>query len=120
MATNSITATIPRIPEIPSPKERRISGARTLKAVLSSSSTALSPNSTTSGKSGAPSVSPSVSRVARRAHRLPNQPDSSSSDRNAVEVPKEAKGYWTGRSDHRRIYTPLTFQEALPAARSRR
>jgi hypothetical protein len=52
MATSSMTATSARIPEIPRPNERRISGASTLKAVLSSSSTALSPNSTTSGKSG--------------------------------------------------------------------
>ena len=34
----------------------------------------------------------SVNRAVRRAQRLANQPDSSSSDPSAVEVPKEAKG----------------------------
>ena len=77
---------------MPRPKERRISGASTLNAVLSSSSTALSPNSTTSGKSGSPSVSPTVSRAARRAQSPSNQPDSVSTAPTAVEVPKEAQG----------------------------
>ena len=60
-------ATMPSTPEMSRPKLRRISGVSTLKAVRSSSSTALSPNSTTRGNNGAPSVIPALSRPQSRS-----------------------------------------------------